>query len=305
MWPASLWSGPDKTKEARNAVTRQTARWISLKGSAPVAFCIRRLRGSASGHRARQLEQDRAAVGRAPAPPDALTSRTRQRQTRNGAPEEEAPERRERRAAASRSQTQHAATRIGRHQPKVTRHGGRGTRFFPCLSASASASPSRSRSRSSASPSPLSFPLALRLHQLEPLPSFHPPPDLPSLLRLHLHLAPSRQAGTSRASGRNARAEAPAPVVRLARRRRARRGGSWRRRGRPRQADDDERSGGAGWRAAAGQGPAPRYCWAFFPRRARGPPARVIVSRRDAPCAYASRGAAASVCMGVAERVLV
>jgi len=227
-----------------------------------------------------------AAGGRAPAPPGHLAYSATANEKR--AKEEEAPGSAGsagRQPASKSSRAVAARGHAHRHQPKVTRHG-----LFPCLClALAFASPSR-----------LSFPLALRLHQLEPLPSTHHLTSLPSLLLL----VPSRQErrAPSRASGRNARAEAPAPVVCLARPRRPSRGSSWRRRGRLRRGRpavaeaDAERSGGAGRRAAAGQGPAPRYYWAFDDARPADSGHRLAMRVRIARCC---------LCMGVTERVLV
>lgn len=263
------------------------------KGPLLFAFCIRQLRDSASGT---PVGAKTAAGGSRPSPawspPRVLGNGKRETGEGRRGPRE----RRERRAAGSqRVEPSSRRTRPRASAPtqSYTTQGHRGT-LFPCLClalAFAFASPSR-----------LSFPLALRLLQLEPLPSTHHLTSLPSLLLLLL--VPSRQErrAPSRASGRNARAEALAPVVRLARPRRPRRGSSWRRRGplrrgRPAVAEADaERSGGAGRRAAAGQGPAPRYYWAFDDARPADSGHLLAMRVRIARCC---------LCMGVAERVLV
>lgn len=214
------------------------------------------------------------------------TSRTQQRQTRNRE-EKEARERQEaggRQPASRAEQSPHAATRIGTN-PKLHDTGAGAALHGPHRAPPSPASRSRS-------PSLLPFPLALRLHQLEPLPStHHAPPDLPSLIGsssfplgrnaarraelaagmpaqkrpLPSSASPGSDADVEEAPGADADgcggADQRSPKVTL--------NGVEERDGGPLQAKD-QRHGTTGLSTT------------------RGPPTRVIFSR----CAYASRGAA-------------
>lgn len=245
--------------------------------------CIRQLRDSAPGTPVGARARPRPGVA---AQPHLVTSRTRrQRQTRNGRrkkrPGSAGSGGRQPEPASESSRAVAARGHAHRHQPKVTRHRagqgqGRGT-LFPCLAFASL-------------PSRLSFPLALRLHQLEPLPSTHHLTSLPS----SSSLPPGRNAARrgEPAAGMPAQkrplpsSASPGPDAHVEEAPGADAdgcGGGVRRSPKPTLNGVEERDGGPRQAKDRRHGTT-----GLSKTRGRGPPTRVIFLR----CAYASRGAA-------------